>query len=234
MAGGETLTAVTTNFQLPMPSPPGRDPISLPALAGFIVDAYDVIVVYSASVIPADWTIELDNSSNAKIEDLPPGDPNFLDGFIPYAQDQTAGLAGGSGGGQNVSLLFTHTGSGAVAGGSSVPFAQVIATGHGSNPPPFPASATFLSAVRATPNATMLTNLAIDSELGGGSIVVHVSTGPDADHLGDPVLVTPGPIALAAGAVVQYELELAGDGWHAPAVERVEIDYATAAPRDSR
>ena len=228
VTSGETLAVGNANALALTGAQPVLDRLLLPAAAGFAIDAYDAVAIYNDKVTGSDWTVALqeDGSSNSKLADLPA--PTAAAGFLVYAQGLVSGLRG-EGGNQPLAFAFTHTGSAAIDGGAKVNFVTVIATGHGLLPPPFPVLATYLSQVHATPDATQIVGVTLAGDLHGQRVTVALAVGDDAASLGEfRTVAADTALALPAGKVLAYKLVLAGDGWHAPAVDRVQIDYLTA------
>ncbi len=235
VAGGETVAVTTVpNLGLAGGGLPKLAKLALPRADGFTIDTYDAVVGYNDKTVASDWTVALqvDGGSNGKLADLPP--PNFGPSAI-YAQDLGAGLRGRTTA-QPVPLAyaFSHPGSGAIDGGAQVKQVSVIATGHGLLPPPFPTLATYTSRAHATTGATQIVGVTLAGDLHGQLVTVAIAVGDDAASLGEFRTVAAGtPLALAAGKVLAYRLVLSGDGWHAPAIERVQIDYLTSSGTDA-
>ena len=230
VAGGETV-AITALPNLPLSGSglPKLAKLTLPRADGFTIDTYDALVGYNDRTVGADWTValQMDGGSNAKLADLPP--PSSGAAAI-YAQALGTGLRGmTTAQALPLAYAFSHPGSGAIDGGAQVKQVSVIATGHGLLPPPFPMLATYKSQAHRTPGATQIVGVTLQGDMHGQLVTVAIAVGDDAASLGEFRTVAAGTtLTLAAGQVLAYRLVLSGDGWHAPAIDRVQIDYLTA------
>lgn len=104
----------------------------------------------------------------------------------------------------------------------------LVASYHGGPRVPFAKSVTYVSAPKPTPGATALGAIRVTAADHGAHVEISVRSAADEDTLA----VTPWEVVengaaphMAAGALVQYQLAIAGDGWQYPAIDRVELDY---------
>jgi len=104
----------------------------------------------------------------------------------------------------------------------------VVVSYHGGPLQPFAASVVYTSQPHPTPGARVIDEIHVDAALAGATMTLAVRTAGDEARLASeswtPVENGQRP-PIAAGEFIQYQLELAGDGWTFPSVERVELDY---------
>lgn len=112
-------------------------------------------------------------------------------------------------------------------GGGSIASPALALTYHGGPGGPYATQMTYVSAPHPTPGATSIDAAHVTGDLHGATLAVDVRTGDASSIAAAPwVPVQDGvPPAAAPGALVEYRLTLTGDGWQAPAIDRVEVDY---------
>lgn len=127
-------------------------------------------------------------------------------------------------------LRFADTafGNGPFIGLGTVTDYGLGVTFHGGDRMPFAPQLTYISAPKPAPGLTRVQRVTVDGALAGASYNVSVRAADDETALAAAPWQPIGnaPIALA-GELVQYEIDVAGDGWIYPAIDKVTIDYST-------
>ena len=104
---------------------------------------------------------------------------------------------------------------------ASVGYPCVVASYHGGADAPFAKTMTYVSAPHEA-NSTV-TAVHVSGNLYGAQLTVEVRAG-DSGSLDTAPWVA--PETMPSGALVEYRLTVTGDGWSAPAIDRVEVDIA--------
>jgi len=101
-------------------------------------------------------------------------------------------------------------------------------TFHGGDRMPFPPQLTYISAPKPAPGMRRVQQLTVDGALAAASYNVSVRAADDETALAAAPFQPIGnaPVDLA-GELVQYEIDIAGDGWIYPTIDKVTIDYST-------
>ena len=123
-------------------------------------------------------------------------------------------------------LRFTDTALGGNIG--TVTDYGLGVTFHGGDRMPFAPQLTYISAPKPAPGLRRIEKLTVDGALAAASYNVSVRAADDETALAAAPFQPIGnaPITLA-GELVQYEIDIAGDGWIYPTIDKVTIDYST-------
>lgn len=189
-------------------------PFTITAPDDAVVDFGDLLFLLSGET-RTDLAVELDHGTG--IDPMPlPAKPAY-DAIDDYLGAHTA-LAGSPPGGA-WSAVFTDNVPGGPQG--TVSGETLIVSYHGGPGAPFAQQMTYVSAIHPTPGATAIGPIMVTADLHGATLQLEVRTS------GDWVPVANGAApAVTAGETVQYRLTLTSDGWHAPTIDRIELDYS--------
>jgi hypothetical protein len=200
-----------TDVLLPLASPPGA-----------VVDAVDALY-FLKSATPADYEVVLDTGTAS----VPLAPVDFGNGFSVGVLEADATLAGSATPGRTPwRLRLTDQ----VPGGPpnpAVDFVYLAITGHGGPAMPFAPVVTYVSSVLATPGALRILEVRARGELGGATRTIAIRTAASEAELAEApwVPLDDGALPRPAGEVLQYRIVLASDGWEAPTLDAIEIDY---------
>lgn len=195
-------------------------PLALAAPGGAVVDAIDAYFQLSprASEVPS--ILSPAGGSDALALPATPAYDATTDAFTGRTALAGAAVMG------MWKLAFDDAAS---DGSCSVSSPALIVTYHGGPQAPYATPMTYVSAPRPTPGARSIDAVHVTGDLAGAKLAIDLRTGDAQTIDAAPwvAIVDGAPPAVAPGALVEYRLTITGDGWHAPAIDKVEIDYTT-------
>ena len=120
----------------------------------------------------------------------------------------------------------TAAGNGPFAGPGTVTDYGLGVTYHGGERMPFAPAMTYVSSPKPVPGLTRVERAEVAGRLADASYTISVRVAADEAGLASAPWQSVGaqPLELI-GEVLQYQVDLSGDGWQYPAIEKVTIDY---------
>jgi len=211
----DDTTAANGVTMLGLPAPQPTPP------TGAVIESSNDGVIYR-NAMPSDYTISLDMAgtpltipSTGAISFLA-GDETVAGAPVPTAANQ-----------------WTFTVTDTVPGGTGQS-AQAFAayTGHGGPLMPFAPSWIYTSGPRALGDGVLgWSFMHVTGDLHGATLAISVRSAPTAEQLEAAAWVRvangdelPEP-AVPPDPFVEYRLDISGDGWQFPVIDKVEIDY---------
>jgi hypothetical protein len=191
--------------------------LTVPAADGEVIDTVDLGYDIAGAQTGLTATLEQGGVSDPVTVRATPNEINTPNHLYDYDALRTAFVGMPLAGTWHFTVTPSST-SGAMT-------AVVAASIHGGPNMPFTPVVTYTSPPRA---AGAIDRVHVEAQLDGATLAVAVRTARDAAQLANQPWVPvegDGQPNVAAGAFMQYQLVLTGDGWEFPSVESVEVDY---------